>query len=485
MKALIILSLICIISPTVFAQSATVTWTTTHQTMDGFGAMDDNLASPCNGGTGNCYYAFTTGQADAFFSPTSGIGLSIMRTTNDGCPDTGACAVNATTVPNIGNMQKAVAAGAQIYATLQAPGNFKYSGHKLTNLVGADGGCVDTSNFAAYANYIVSWIQFVQGAPNNVPVAWVAAWNEPNANAGGQKCLWPASLQDTFIKTYLGPAIATAGLTTKIAMSDDGVSNQLTSETCFADSACAAYVSVLSFHGYGTGRQDGMNTGYCCNTAIAPPANTTGKHIWQSEVNGGFTYNSGLSLWSWDPSMADALVWATSIHDYMTITNANAWFYWNLADCCNWGGPGTPTNSGLMLGDLTTTSKRYYVVGNWSKYVRSGWVRIDATVNPASGVYVTAFKDPSSDSFAIVAINQNSSAVAVDFSLSGFPSLTSVTPTVTSASVNLEDQPDVTATGAAFSDPLPAMSVVTFHVTSTSSSSKIPAPPTALTLTIN
>jgi glucuronoarabinoxylan endo-1,4-beta-xylanase len=479
------LSLLMLIAvPSLFAQSATVTWTTTHQTMDGFGGEDVNLnASGCSGNQGNCVFGFTSGQAASFFSTSSGIGLQIIRYANNGCPLTGACTPSSTTITSaaVSDLQLAVANGAIVELTLSPPANLKYSGNLITNTVGADGGCMDTSQFTAYANYVVSWIQYIQA--QNIPVSTISAFNEPNGAGTTTRCTMTASLLDTFIKTYLGPAMSTAGLTTRLMLSEDSASSAQLFSTCLADSGCAQYVSIVSFHGYGSGSQDGMGTGYCCRTAISPPANTSGKRIWQSEVNGGFTFpGTATGLWSWDASMADALVWARSIHDYLTITGASGWEYWDLADCCS-SNVGAPYNDGLMQGNLSTVSQRYYVVGNWSKFMRPGWVRIDATANPTSGVYVTAFKDPSSDNFAIVAINQNSFAVTVDFSLSGFPSVASVTPTVTSASVNLTDQTDVTVTGAAFSDSLPATSVVTFHPTS-SSSSKIPAPPTGLTLTI-
>src|SRR5208282_5860270 len=78
------------------AQTTTVTWTTTYQTMDGFGAQDANIANTgCQQNpetnTGNCFYNMTNAQTDMFFSPTTGIGLEILRTTNNGCPNTGAC----------------------------------------------------------------------------------------------------------------------------------------------------------------------------------------------------------------------------------------------------------------------------------------------------------------------------------------------------------------------------------------------------------
>jgi hypothetical protein len=91
----------------------------------------------------------------------------------------------------------------------------------------------------------------------------------------------------------------------------------------------------------------------------------------------------------------------------------------------------------------------------------------------------------SSGKFAIVAVNRNSSPANVDFSISGFPSVTSVTPTLTSASANLVDQADVNVSNDAFAYSLPATSVVTFHETASSSSSKAPAAPTNLTVSVH
>jgi len=202
-----------------------------------------------------------------------------------------------------------------------------------------------------------------------------------------------------------------------------------------------------------------------------------------TEVNGGFTQVSppeDTNMWVYDPSIADALVWAHNIHDYLTVSNASAWMYWNLASY-------SPNEYNDGLTDYNfNPAKRLYAVGNWSKYVRSGWTRINVTVNPVPGVYLTAFKENSSGNFAIVAINQNSAAVNLGLSLAGFPpSLSSVTPTLSSNSVNLVDQANVNVSSGGFSYSLPATSIVTFHGTASSSSSKVVTPPASLVATVH
>src|SRR5208283_1884455 len=121
------------------------------------------------------------------------------------------------------------------------------------------------------------------------------------------------------------------------------------------------------------------------------------------------------------------------------------------------------TNEGLYQCDTCTTpAARLWTMGNWSKFVRPGWVRIDTgSGNPQSGVYVTAFNNGTTQ-FAIVAVNNNSSTTSQTFNLANFPvGMNVVIPYVTSASGGLAVQSGVAITGGSFTYALPASSVVT------------------------
>jgi glucuronoarabinoxylan endo-1,4-beta-xylanase len=154
----------------------------------------------------------------------------------------------------------------------------------------------------------------------------------------------------------------------------------------------------------------------------------------------------------------DAITWAYNIHMFLTEVSGSAWFYWNLAaETVN--GP-TACNDGLT-DQSNQPTKRFYAIGNWSRFVRSGWVEIAATANPQSGVYVTAFMNQSNGAFAIVAINQNTSSIQQIFTLSGL-SANSLTPWITSSSLNLASQSSVSVLGSNFTYTLPAQSITTF-----------------------
>jgi chitodextrinase len=108
----------------------------------------------------------------------------------------------------------------------------------------------------------------------------------------------------------------------------------------------------------------------------------------------------------------------------------------------------------------TQLTKRLYTLGNFSKFVRPGFFVVGATGAPA-GVSATAYKDPSSGAFVIVAINQNGSDTPINVSLNGLTAA-SVTPWVTSSQFDLTAQGSVPVSSSSFSATLLASSVTTF-----------------------
>ena len=157
----------------------------------------------------------------------------------------------------------------------------------------------------------------------------------------------------------------------------------------------------------------------------------------------------------------------------------SGWEYWELADCCSLES-GAPFNDGLTDANFDT-SQRMYAIGNWSKFVRSGYYRIDATANPQSEVYVSAFQDTPSGTLVIVAINNGGSNVSQTFSIANGPNFTSVTPWITSASLSLAQQSAISVSANSFTSTLAASSVTTFVG---SVKSTPPAPPTKLSATV-
>jgi glucuronoarabinoxylan endo-1,4-beta-xylanase len=298
----------------------------------------------------------------------------------------------------------------------------------------------------------------------NVPLYAISPQNEPDTCFNGTQAEAFSAMSganlDTFIKTNLGPTLAANGQSsTLIMMPETGSYGDLTTyaDTCMGDSGCSSYIGITAFHDY--------------DNASSPTNPYSTSQFWETEVSGP----PGPSLCNgcWDPSIADALMWAGIVHTNL-VSGVTAWHYFWYVDPT-----GTNENSGLINPAMSTPiSIRTYAIAQWAKFVRPGWVRIDATANPESGVDITAFKNPSTGAFAIVAVNQNTSGSAINFSLAGFAPA-SVTPYVTSATLSLSPQSNVSVSNSSFTYTLSGQSITTL-VGSTSA----PSAPTSLSATV-
>ena len=137
--------------------------------------------------------------------------------------------------------------------------------------------------------------------------------------------------------------------------------------------------------------------------------NNFGKALWETEVSqlGGETSD-----------IANGVYYAERIFLFMTVAQANAWHYWWIVPF--------GSETGLMTQNAGTT-KRMFTVGNYSRFVRPNFYRINATSSQPSTL-ISAYKDTNSPAFAIVVINTNAATdVNQTFNLTNFTAA-SVTP---------------------------------------------------------
>jgi glucuronoarabinoxylan endo-1,4-beta-xylanase len=173
-----------------------------------------------------------------------------------------------------------------------------------------------------------------------------------------------------------------------------------------SDSTANAQTDIFSTHQYGN---------------IIGITNDGSHHIWETEV-----FDGG----SWDPSIAEALNVQSLMYDSVVTSGLSAWNYWNIV--CGSGCSNNGLTGDFSGGSLSELPKRYYAVGNWSRYVRPGWVRIGVS-GSLGGIFPVAFKDPISGKFAIIAINNSGSDIQnITFGVSGASVTGSVTPYITS-----------------------------------------------------
>jgi len=100
-------------------------------------------------------------------------------------------------------------------------------------------------------------------------------------------------------------------------------------------------------------------------------------------------------------------------------------------------------------------------MGNFSRFVRPGFMRVSTSGTAPSGVLISAYINPTNKSVSIVAINQNNSSTPVSFYISGSAPCTLI-PYESSAAQNLTAGSPVTVASSRVSVTLTAQSVTTF-----------------------
>jgi glucuronoarabinoxylan endo-1,4-beta-xylanase len=415
--------------------ACTVNWTNVFQHIDGFGASSAWFGS------------WTTNQADMFFSTNSGtgtsfdgktnfafngIGLSLLR--NHIAPASTPLASDTPWTWETSIMQMAQARGAQVWSTPWTPAagfkstNDVYDSDYATNALWGGSFQGGTATNLAYASQLANYVADMKNT-YGVNLYAISIQNEPNVDVTTyEACQWTGAQIHDFVTNLYNALVAKGVGSTKIMIAESGWWNFDLTTASMNDATSSNEVGILASHAYGSS---------------ASPVNTYGKPLWETEVSTiGDTY---------DGSIANALFWANQIHSFLTIAQVNAWHYWWLVSA-------NPDNEGLTDTN-SVPAKRMYVLGQYSRFVRPGYYRI-GTVNNGN-TSVSAYKDPNSGCFAIVAINNSNWDFVQTFNLNGFTA-TNVTPWITSGSLSLASQPTVGVTNSTFVYTLPALSVVTF-----------------------
>ncbi|MEQ1909377.1 MAG: FG-GAP-like repeat-containing protein [Vicinamibacterales bacterium] len=354
-----------------------------RQTIDGFGASDAwaDSAGP----------AFTDAESDLFFSAQNGIGLSYLRLSIE---------ANGSDSAAISNAQKAAARGARVWAApWSAPASWKDNGDVSNggHLCAAAGqGLCTASRYDDWATRLAGFVSMMKS--NGVDLYGLSVQNEPDWTAPYGSMLYTDREMVDFVKT-LGPRLASMSPRPKLMVGEFANWGNIWSlaNAIEADPVASSYTNLYGAHQYfGT---SSFQSGHS-------------KPLWQTEMSG---------FDSFDPGIDNAINVAGWINDALTNGNANAWHYWWLRGL-------NENNEGLVghLSDMYAMTKRLFVMGNYSKFVRPGWVRI-GTSGYAAGIDTIAFKNAATGEFAVVVTNHGSAAT-LTMGVSGATVQSQVTP---------------------------------------------------------
>ena len=306
-----------------------------------------------------------------------------------------------------------------------------------------DGGNnLNPSYSSAFADYLTSVVQQYHDTWG-ITFRTLEPFNEPSSSwwkfGGTQEGSgFDTGTQNSFIKV-LGASLAAKNMTyTSVSASDENSIDQAVDTYAAMDSSALGYMSQVNTHTY-----NGSNR----NTLMSDAANAN-KRLWVSEYGDGD---------------ATGLTMATQILTDLKGMQPKSWIYWQAVD--NSGGWGFLNNA--LDGSSNygyAFNEKYYVMGNFSKFIRPGYQFID--IDDANSVAAYDGKG----TFVIVTVNASTTAQEVTYNLQNMPAAMGAGPWNvqayrTSATENLAAQPQFTFTGNTLYRRMPAKSVTTLVIT--------------------
>lgn len=374
----------------------------TNQVIDGFGgssawsgAIGDNIMNPLYGD----------------------LGYSILRLRiEEGIGDAWKTGNFSKWASELSNAKKATAKGAAVFASPWNPPasmqeNFTKSGDTDAKRLRYD-------KYTEYVQYLNAYVKYMKD--NGVNLHSISIQNEPDY--AKDWTWWTPTEMLNFVKNYAG------GINCKVMAPESFQYLKNMSDPLLNDPAALANFEILGFHLYGTPVSQFSYPLFQQKGAVA------GKKAWMTE----HYYDTD--------GITDIMNMSKEIHNCM-LANMNAYVYWWI-----------PHANGLANIN-GTIFKRAYVIGQFSKFIRPGYYRVDATATPASNVFVSAYKGD--NKVVIVAINSGTSAVSQKFTLQGGETK-SVMPYTTDNGKNLVTGSAITVSSNAFTAQLPAQSITTF-----------------------
>ena len=181
------------------------------------------------------------------------------------------------------------------------------------------------------------------------------------------------------------------------------------------------------------------------------PINTT-LRVWQTEY--ADLDGTGTTVWYSNGGMGEGLTWANYIYQAIVNSGCSAYLHWIGSQSSNSNAALIPieNNEPIVTG-------RLWAFGQWSRYVRPGAVRLEAS-GSTSTLLTSAFKN-TDGSVSVQTINNANSSASVRISTSGFTA-SSAAAYVTSNSTNAISTLSTSLSKGVVSASVPGRAMVTF-----------------------
>lgn len=261
------------------------------------------------------------------------------------------------------------------------------------------GGNLKPQFYATYARYFVRYIQ-AMGA-HGIQLDAVTPQNEPQHGGNNPSMVMSFVQQADFIKNHLGPAFQAAGISTKIVVWDHNCDNPAFPIAILDDPAAKPFVAGSAFHLYGGD--------------ISALSQVHEKHpdkaLWFTEQWTGSTGTFEVDL-KWH--IKNVII--GSMRNWSRVA-----LEWNLANDPTFN-PHTPGGCTQCRGAVTidgskaTKNVSFYIIGQASKFVPAGSVRLGS--NLPDQLQNVAFRRPDGKTVLLV-LNESADLRSFNISASG------------------------------------------------------------------
>lgn len=398
-----ILVLSLIFSANLYAQSvAVIDLDSTHQVIRGFGAAN---IRPWRAD-------MTASEIETAFGTEDGqIGFSILRLRVPYDPS--EFSLNDSTA------RAACSLGVTLIASpWSPPPSMKNNNNPI-------GGYLLAAYYDDYAEHLDSFVTYM--AANNAPIYAVSVQNEPDISVSYESCDWSAGQMLTFMQDN-APSIGT-----KVMAPESFQFRWEMSDPILNDATACANLGMVAGHIYGGGLDP------------YPLAEEKEKEIWMTEH-----YTESASSGNVWPLALDV---GTEIHNVM-VAGMSAYVWWYIVRYYGPIADGTYATKG-------TVTKRGWIMSQFARFIRPGYLRVECDDNPQSGVYASAYRDSTLSKVIIVAVNTALSARNQTFAFQdGNPEI--FTSYVTSGTKSCSEDTTILVINDSLDVTLDAQSVTTF-----------------------
>ncbi len=294
----------------------------------------------------------------------------------------------------------------------------------------ADMSNLPRENYEAHAKYLLDVAEhFVS---EGIPVKFISPINEPQYDWNGAQegCHFDKNEVVDILNLFIDK-VAERETLKGVEISGAELGSWFNEDSAeylkaiFADEKLSNYLTTIDSHSYWTDKSTKVNLmSYLKREGLADKIKLR-QSEWCEMVNGK------------DYGMDSAIELAKVLNDDLTILNVTSWQYWIAVSCYDY-------RDGLIYiteaGEVVVVPKRLWAMGNFSKFVRPGYVRTDSSINYGKAL-ISSYEgtnEAGKDETVVVITNTSVNSMVFDINdISG--GSTNVKIYVTDENHNLED----------------------------------------------